>query len=84
MFQINGFYVESGGYTGEALSNTLFFETQRDWQGILIEPDDTNFKKLLTKNRKTFSAHSCLAESNKIKNVVEKWNCVTNNDDFCC
>ena len=69
MFQRNGFYVECGGYTGEVLSNTLFFETQRDWKGILIEPDDINFAKLLTRNRKTLTAHACLAESNKNQKV---------------
>lgn len=67
--QRGGFYVESGGYTGEGLSNSLLFETQRDWQGILIEPDSKNFAKLVTRNRKTHTAHACLADSHTTKNV---------------
>lgn len=67
--QRNGFYVECGAFTGELLSNSLFFETQREWQGILIEPDDKNYAKLLKKNRKAFAAHACLSDINVTKNV---------------
>ncbi|XP_018010168.1 uncharacterized protein LOC108667636 [Hyalella azteca] len=59
----NGFYVESGGYTGEVVSNTLFFEIQRNWTGILIEPNPRNFKKLLSRNRKVHSANACIGET---------------------
>jgi len=33
----NGFFVECGAHDGEHLSNTLFFELERDWTGLLIE-----------------------------------------------
>ena len=31
--QTNGFYIESGAYDGEALSNSLYFELQRNYKG---------------------------------------------------
>jgi len=60
----NGFFIEAGGYTGEEGSNTLYFEKERNWTGILIEPLPLNFKKILTKNRKCFVINCCIA--NKI------------------
>jgi len=38
----NGFFVEVGAYDGVVLSNTYFFEIERQWTGILIEPDSKN------------------------------------------
>jgi len=32
-----GFFVECGAHDGEYLSNTLFFELERNWTGLLIE-----------------------------------------------
>ena len=29
----NGFFIESGAYDGEALSNSLFFEIERNFTG---------------------------------------------------
>ena len=31
--QTNGFYIESGAYDGETLSNSLYFELQRSYKG---------------------------------------------------
>ncbi|XP_047739923.1 protein Star-like [Hyalella azteca] len=68
--KLNGFYIESGGYTGEVMSNTLFFEIQRNWTGILIEPNPRNFKKLLSRNRKVHSANACIGETKAATKVV--------------
>ncbi len=46
----NGFYVEIGANDGIKISNTLLLEKDFGWTGILIEPDPSNFKKLV-KNR---------------------------------
>lgn len=48
----NGFFVECGAHDGEFNSNSLFFEMERNWTGLLIEPDPTAYEKLLQKNRK--------------------------------
>jgi FkbM family methyltransferase len=39
----NGFYVELGANDGIAQSNSLYFELQRNWSGVLIEPSPNNF-----------------------------------------
>ena len=35
----NGFFIESGAYTGEYLSNSLYFEIKRNYSGLF----DTNW-----------------------------------------
>lgn len=42
----NGVFVELGALDGVKFSNTLFFEQERGWTGICIEPDPTSFAKL--------------------------------------
>lgn len=36
----NGFFVELGACDGVKYSNTLFFEKERGWDGVCIEPND--------------------------------------------
>jgi hypothetical protein len=36
----NGYFVELGACDGVKYSNTLFFEREREWNGICIEPND--------------------------------------------
>ena len=42
----SGFFVEAGAWDGVYLSNTLFLERQRNWTGILIEPNNEAFDNL--------------------------------------
>lgn len=58
----NGFFIEAGGHDGESLSNSLFFELERGWSGLLIEPIPYLYKKLASKNRKVFSINACIAD----------------------
>lgn len=46
----NGFFIELGAFDGITQSNTYFFELNRQWNGILIEPSFDSFK-LCCKNR---------------------------------
>ncbi|KAK3605491.1 hypothetical protein CHS0354_001480 [Potamilus streckersoni] len=55
-----GFYIEAGAFDGESISNTLFFEKVRKWNGLLIEPDPFAFERLKAKNRKALLVNSCL------------------------
>lgn len=41
----NGFFVEVGALDGFGASNTWFFEMERNWSGILIEPNTVEFNK---------------------------------------
>lgn len=60
--QRDGFYVEAGGFDGEAHSNSLFFELNRNWTGILIEPSKKNFKKLIAKKRRIYALNACITD----------------------
>ncbi|CAF1254782.1 unnamed protein product [Adineta steineri] len=57
----NGFFIEVGAYDGEHLSNTLFFERERNWTGLLIEANPTLFKKLKSRDRNAYVSHSCIS-----------------------
>jgi hypothetical protein len=57
----NGFFVEAGGFNGEDFSNTLFFELQRNWSGLLIEPVVSEYNQLVKKNRNVHSLNACIA-----------------------
>lgn len=41
----NGYYIELGANDGVSQSNTLFFELNRNWSGILIEPIKSKFNQ---------------------------------------
>ena len=55
----DGFFIESGAYDGEVFSNTLFFEIERNFKGLLVEPNQMDYKKLLGKHRKVTSINAC-------------------------
>ncbi|CAG0898010.1 unnamed protein product [Darwinula stevensoni] len=58
---IGGFFIEAGAYGGERFSNTLWLEKEKNWTGLLIEPESNNFETLKRKQRKSWLAHSCLS-----------------------
>lgn len=43
----NGIFVELGAIDGIQLSHTLFLENEYNWTGVLIEPDERQFNKLI-------------------------------------
>ncbi len=55
-----GFFVELGANDGVDQSNTLYFERQRGWRGVLIEPILHNFLKCKA-NRSSDNAFFCAA-----------------------
>ncbi|XP_066965704.1 protein Star-like [Macrobrachium rosenbergii] len=57
----DGFFVEVGAVDGESLSNSMFFERELGWSGLLIEASPSYFKTLQKKNRKAYSIHAALA-----------------------
>ena len=42
----NGFYIEAGAYDGEMWSNSLFYEVEKGWNGLLVEPHPDAFNKM--------------------------------------
>lgn len=44
----NGFFIDIGAYDGITFSNTLFFERERAWKGICVEPIKSAYDKLVS------------------------------------
>ena len=57
----DGFFFEAGAYDGVSVSNTLLFETLRNWKGLLVEANPDNYDQLLTHGRKAYSFGNCLS-----------------------
>ena len=60
----SGFFVEAGAGNGFDKSNTIFLEYERNWRGLLVEPDPILFKDLLESGRrdpKDLLFHACLS-----------------------
>ena len=53
--------MECGAFDGETSSNSLHFERDRSWGGVLIEADPLFYAILKKKNRKAFSINACLS-----------------------
>ena len=60
--QRDGFFVEAGAFDGESLSNSLFFELERNWTGLLIEPVPTLHQSIVSRRRHCYSINACIAE----------------------
>jgi hypothetical protein len=60
----NGFFLEIGGYDGELHTNTLFFEKERDWDGLLIETNPFTFQQMVSRDRKCFMVNACISRTN--------------------
>ena len=42
----NGFFIEAGAYDGEQWSNSLFYEVEKGWNGLLVEAHPEAFIKM--------------------------------------
>jgi FkbM family methyltransferase len=58
----NGFFVEVGANDGVLFSNSLFFEKNRSWKGLLIEPNPEEYKKLIT-NRSSICLNLAISDT---------------------
>ena len=61
----DGFFIEIGGYDGESHSNSLFFERQRGWDGLLVEANPHTFQQMVGRDRKCNMAHACISRDVK-------------------
>jgi len=59
----NGFFVESGSFDSEQLSNSLFFEQARNWTGLLVEANPRLFTIGKLKNRRCYRINAALSIS---------------------
>ncbi|CAL4085426.1 unnamed protein product, partial [Meganyctiphanes norvegica] len=68
--KMNGFFIEAGALDGVHLSNSLKLELEKNWTGLLIEPNPVSYKQLLQKNRKTWTSNTCISSENFTKETV--------------
>lgn len=59
--QKSGFFIEAGAYDGEMLSNSLYFEKEKGWSGLLVEPNPDTLAELLHKKRRAIVFPRCLS-----------------------
>ena len=55
----SGFFVEVGALDGFGASNTWFFEKERSWSGLLIEPNPVEFNKMVDHPRELSYKENC-------------------------
>jgi hypothetical protein len=60
----NGVFLDIGAYDGISFNNTYFFEKERGWKGICLEPLPARFQELQN-NRQCVCINGCLASSNE-------------------
>jgi len=58
-----GFFIEAGAHDFETNSDSLYFELNHDWSGLLVEPNPLGFAEGIEKHRKASSIQSCLSTS---------------------
>ena len=56
----NGFFIELGAHDGITQSNTYYYEKNKNWRGVLIEPTPKLFK-MCKKNRSNQNSYFCNA-----------------------
>jgi len=66
----SGFFLDIGAHDGITYSNTCFFEKNRNWKGICIEPLPNVFQKL-KENRNCLLINGGLGEENKIEKFLK-------------
>jgi len=63
----NGFFIEAGAFDSETNSDTLYFEINHNWTGLLVEPHPLAFHRGLSKHRKATSVQTCLSTSGEVE-----------------
>jgi len=61
----SGFFVECGAFDGQRFSETLFFEINRKWTGLLIEAHPQYHRNILKKNRNALVLRGCLSSTRR-------------------
>lgn len=64
-----GTFIDIGANDGISLSNSYFFEKNRGWNGICIEPLPDTFQKLLS-NRKCTLVNACISPEEGFKDFL--------------
>ena len=65
-----GFFVDIGAHNGINLSKSYFFEQQKNWNGICVEPIPEVFE-LLRKNRKCICIEGAISSENGYQDFLQ-------------
>lgn len=64
-----GVFIDIGAYNGIDFNNTYFFEKERGWKGVCVEPLPPIFKQL-QQNRKANAIEGCIAPEKGEKQLL--------------
>jgi hypothetical protein len=67
-----GFFVEIGARNGLVTSNTLFFERQLGWTGLLIEPNPKDFQQLAKNRPGCIRLHAAVCNATTDLHYIER------------
>jgi FkbM family methyltransferase len=74
----NGFYIELGAFNGLDSSNTAFFEFNRGWSGILIEPSFGSYQDCIKNRPKSVCINAaCVSDEYNSDTISGDFNNVT-------
>ena len=65
----NGFFIEAGAFDFETNSDSLYFELNHNWTGLLVEPHPLAFHRGLAKKRRVTSVNTCLSTSGRAEEL---------------
>jgi len=61
----NGFFLEAGAFDGEYNSDSLYFEMNHGWTGLLVEPHPYAASEIKARNRNASIIQTCLSTDTK-------------------
>jgi len=61
----DGFFLEAGAFDGELNSDSLYFEMNHGWTGLLVEPHPYAIEEIKERNRNATVIQTCLATEKK-------------------
>jgi hypothetical protein len=65
-----GTFIESGARDGIKESNTLYFEKQYGWSGLLVEPSNAEFPNLQKNSRNAYEFHGAISTTGKSGHIT--------------
>ena len=61
-----GFFLEAGSHDSETNSDSLYWEVNHGWSGLLVEPHPLSHALGLSKHRRASSLQTCLSTTTKV------------------
>ena len=68
----NGTFLELGALDGNTFSNTRYYEEQRGWRGVLIEPNREEFEKIPITRPHAIAVNAAICEHSQDVHFISK------------